>query len=748
MRKLTLVLLFIYSLAAQNYTVSGSILDKESNEPLMSANIYLKGTSLGAISDENGFYFISKIEKGKFTLIVDYVGYKKVQKELEFNSSKKVEFDIYLERSMLRAESIVVTAARQKQFMRDVPVMVNVADEFTFNTSQSINLAEGLNFMPAVRVENNCQNCGFTQVRLNGMDGSYAQILIDGRQIFSALNGVYGLEQIPKSMIKQIEVIRGGGSSMYGSNAIAGIINVITAEALSNTYNFDMNHAFIDGSTSDQSYSMNTSFVDEDRTLGLALFGTIRDRDPWDANNDTFTEITRLESRSFGLQAYTRPSTLSKITLNYHHMYEDRRGGNQLHLKPHLADLAEATTHFVDGGTFKYEQYFSNQSESRFSLYGSYQYTDRDSYYGGGQDPNAYGDTSEKVAIGGIEFSNQFGNHLLVTGFEKNYSRLSDHKVNGVGITQDITQYGLFIQDDWAIDDALTLSLGLRLDNHNRISKNILSPRLNALYKINDKLQFRASYAEGFRAPQAFDEDLHISSVGSQKFHHSVISKDLKPEYSKSISVSFDYSNDKAALPWGLTLEGFYTRLTDVFTNTFLKETSNYVVYEKVNGDAAKVIGATLEFRSFFNRDIEFQAGVTVQKSEYDNVTDIDGLETKEFFRTPRLYGFFLSKYSVYEHLDLSLSGTLTGSMKAPHYSGFISNSRIETTKALFETNLKIEYEIDYFGHDNTVLLSTGVQNLFNSIQDDFDKGPDRDSAYIYGPSRPRTYYVAVDIAL
>ena len=128
------------------------------------------------------------------------------------------------------ASTWVVVATRNETTRRMAPTLVNVVSMKTFENTNSTCLAQGLNFQPGVRVENNCQNCGFQQVRINGLDGPYTQILIDSRPIFSALSGVYGLEQIPANMIDRVEVMRGGGSALFGSSAIAGTINIITKE--------------------------------------------------------------------------------------------------------------------------------------------------------------------------------------------------------------------------------------------------------------------------------------------------------------------------------------------------------------------------------------------------------------------------------------------------------------------------------------------------------------------------------------
>ena len=134
------------------------------------------------------------------------------------NETKQAESDL---------NEIVVSASRSEQKRIEAPIIVSTISPKLLSTVQAVTLSEGLNFSPGLRLENNCQNCGFTQVRMNGMEGPYTQLLINSRPIISGLAGVYGLELLPTNMIERIEVVRGGGSALFGSNAIAGTINLI-----------------------------------------------------------------------------------------------------------------------------------------------------------------------------------------------------------------------------------------------------------------------------------------------------------------------------------------------------------------------------------------------------------------------------------------------------------------------------------------------------------------------------------------
>ena len=177
------------------------------------------------------------------------------------------------------------------------PNLVSVVGSKVFDITQSTCLAQGLNFQPGVRTEDNCQNCGFTQVRINGLDGHYSQILVDSRPVFSSLTGVYGLEQIPANMIDRVEVVRGGGSALFGASAIGGTINIITKEPIRNSASFG--HTFLSqgGSSSfDNVTTGNVSLVTDDYKAGVYAFGRTRSRQGYDHDGDGYTELPELRS--------------------------------------------------------------------------------------------------------------------------------------------------------------------------------------------------------------------------------------------------------------------------------------------------------------------------------------------------------------------------------------------------------------------------------------------------------------------
>ncbi len=306
-----------------------------------------------------------------------------------------------------------------------------------------------------MRVENDCQNCGFTQVRINGLDGHYSQILMNSRPVFSALAGVYGLEQIPANMIDRVEVMRGGGSALFGSSAIGGTINIITKDPTDNSaaVSHTLTSIGVTGAL-DNNTTVNASVVHPEGRLGLFVYGQNRVRDGYDHDGDGYTEIARLEGQTLGLRGFVKPTELSRLTLEYHGTHEYRRGGDNIELPPHEAMVAEETRHRINAVDLGYNL-TSPTASDRLSAYAAMQHTARRSYYGSEKDPDAYGRTTDLVALAGAQWTHSFRRLWfmpaeLVAGAEFNYNYLHDATV---GYDHDARQhvriYSAYAQNEW-----------------------------------------------------------------------------------------------------------------------------------------------------------------------------------------------------------------------------------------------------------------------------------------------------------
>lgn len=742
--------LISYGQRKTDSNIVGDVKDSKTGEHIPYINITINNTVIGTTTDATGHYYLKNLPTGTYTLKVSGVGYKSVEKEVVLESGKTIEVNFLTEETSLSLNEVVVSANRNETNRREASVVVGVVSPKIFAATNAVCIADGLNFQPGLRVENNCNNCGFTQIRINGLEGPYSQILIDSRPIFSALSGVYGLEQIPVNMIERVEVVRGGGSALYGSNAIAGTINIITKEALNNSFTAGYNYERIGGTASDNAINLNSSMVSDDNKAGMYLYGSYRNRLPYDHNNDGFSEVTKLLNHTMGMRSYYRLSSQSKLTLEYHNIHEFRRGGNDFHLQPHQTDITEQVEHETNGGGIAYNWY-SPDVKQKLNVYTSLQQVLRQSYYGAGQNPDAYGNTDNLTSVTGAQYVYNFQNLLfmpseLTVGSEYQYDDLHD-RMPGYGrdIKQTTRVAGFFLQNEWKNKD-MNILLGGRLDKHNLLDKAVFSPRVTLKYNFTPDLNWRGSYAAGFRAPQAFEEDLHVDAAGGiMKLIE--LSDNLRPEYSHSFSTSLDYYFKLGNTEVNLLAEGFHTRINDIFilTETGLSP-DGHIIVERQNGSGGQVSGINFEGKIAPSTRLQLQFGYTLQQSLYNEPEqwsdDINVAPERRMLRTPNNYGYFSLSANLTRKLLINATGTYTGSMLAPHFAGYIATDRLETTPEFMDVNLKATYDLKLNGI--SLQLSGGVKNIFNSYQKDLDVGPLRDAGYIYGPSIPRTVFVSL----
>lgn len=874
--------------------IIGHVTDAKTGEHLAGITIAIKGTTFGTATDATGHYFFKNLKQGTVTLVMRGLGYLSQERVVKIIPNKVIEVNFSAEEDEINIDEVVVSSNRQATLRREAPTLVTVLDSKLFETTNANNLAQGLIFQPGVRVENNCQNCGFNQVRINGLDGRYSQILIDSRPIMSALAGVYGLEQIPTNMIERVEVVRGGGSALFGSSAIAGVINIITKEPQRNSFTFNESMGFTGFKNLDNNLSFNGSLISDDNRAGVMLFAQARYRKEHDINGDGYSELGRLDSRALGFRGYLRPTDYTRLTGEVHTFSEARRGGDHIDWPEQVAGVAESIRHSVYSGNLRFDA-FSSDYKNHFQLYTSAQHITRNSYYGGIGEPklrNKAGDkfitpqgteTDDEGAalragsvgrpIHPMNYGKNFGitrgltwmlggqytrdfEHLLflpaqlLVGLEYSYDRLNDRmplreweteKTNESGfdlsanpislspsLHQVIRNASQFAQLEWK-NERWSLLLGTRLDENSAVKKAILSPRATLRFNPNRNINLRATYAKGFRAPQVFDEDLHVGVVGGEA-QRVTNAEHLSPEISHSFSISDDMYFRLGQTQVNLLVEGFYTRLLDVFTNYKEKSENGISYYTRYNyglddqgnkiASGAKILGLNLEGKLAY-RWLSLQAGLTLTNNKYDalqewgvrqkvkNDANIDyasfvpakdgssfdpvadaageaqtvSMTSREILRTPSTYGYFTIGLNPVKPLNLSLTGTFTGSMYVPHVvkwgqnsavtdrAEILANRRTEgyklplvdasgnpimdagaakeadiewneltKTKSFFDLGAKVTYDIRLFSRSN-VQLYCGVNNLFNSFQSDYDFGADRDSGYIYGPTIPQSGY-------
>ena len=392
--------------------IRGHVIEKYSEEHLPYAAILILETGQGTVTDESGHFTFDKVPEGTYTLRVQLLGYATQEKKITVSRDYATVVHFTMEEETIQVDEVVVSANRNEVSRKLAPVVVNVMNHKLFETVNSTDLAKSLNFQSGLRVENSCQNCAFPQVRINGLEGPYSQILINSRPIISALSGVYGLEQIPTNMVERIEVVRGGGSALFGANAVGGTINIITKDPVSNSFQVSNTLSAIDGKSWEQYMGANASLVSKDNTYGIALYQSYRNRNPYDVDGDGFSEIGKLNMNTFGLRAYYRPTQFSRLNVEYHITNEFRRGGNKFDHEPFETDITEQTKHVINSGGLTYDLFWQ-EYKHKLSFFTSAQHVDRNSYYGAQQDPNAYGKTDDLTFVGGAMYVGNFARVLF-----------------------------------------------------------------------------------------------------------------------------------------------------------------------------------------------------------------------------------------------------------------------------------------------------------------------------------------------
>lgn len=747
-----------FSKTVTDANITGHVVESETGDHLTGCLVKIEDTDIATVTDASGHYLFRDLVPGHYTISVSLMGYQPQKKEISVKADQTVELNFKVEPDAFLLDQVVVTSSKTESLRRESSSLVNVTSGKLFLNVGACSLADGLDFQPGVRVENDCQNCGFTQVRINGLDGHYSQILMNSRPVFSALAGVYGLEHIPANMIDRVEVMRGGGSALFGSSAVGGTINIITKDPISNSaqVSHTLSSIGISGAL-DNNTTVNASVVTDNNKAGIFIYGQSRYRDSYDDNKDGFSEVAQIKSQTLGARTFMRTSENTKLTLEYHNTHEFRRGGDQIDQPPHMAMIAEEVDHNIHSGEASFDWWLRDRRD-KLSIFAATQSTKRKSYYGSDMDPNAYGRTSDVVVTAGSQWTHPIDRFFfmpseLVAGVEYSFNRLHDITVGyDHDALQKVNIYSGYLQNEWK-NDRWGFLVGARVDKHSLIHNAIVSPRANIRFNPKKDYNFRASYSTGFRSPQAYDEDFHVAVVGGERVI-TVLAPGLKQEGSQSFSLSADLYHRFGNVQTNLLIEGFFTDLSDVFALRQLDEPDEKgnAVLERYNGSGARVFGLNIEAKAYFSKHFDIQGGVTIQKSRYKK-TEIwsDNPEVpavKKMFRTPDVYGYFTANWQIINQLKAIFTGTVTGPMLVQHLVGSGTDVDLAVnTSSFFDASIKLNYTFRLFNRMN-LDINAGVSNIFNSYQNDFDRGPLRDSGYIYGPSLPRCINAGITLSI
>lgn len=739
---LTLLAHFLFPSAwAQLSTVRGRLLASEG--PVPYANVVLKGTRIGASTDEQGRFTLAQVPVGEQLLTVSAIGFKAAERRITVVAGQElVVGDIRMERSTADLEEVVITATMKEVSRSESPVSVEVITPALFRKNPSPVLFDAVSMVNGVRSQLNCSVCNTGDIHINGMEGPYTMILIDGMPIVSALSTVYGLSGIPISMIERVEVMKGPGSALYGSEAMGGIINVITKDpALAPLASADVMGTTWGELNADVGMRFGRKKVSN--LLGVNVFNY---SNPRDNNNDGFTDLTLQQRISvFNKIALRRPDR-KMASLAARYVNEDRWGGQM--------DWAPA---FAGGDSLYGETIRTN----RWEVIGQYQLPlpgtvmvqvstighRQRSFYG----TTRY-DADQYVYFGQLYWNKRIGSrHDLLTGlayrhtsYDDNTSATSTFNAEGGFLRNTPEQRplpGLYVQDEWSITELHKLLLGYRLDN-DKDHGLVHSPRVAYKWAPSGKWAVRANFGTGFRVVNLFTED-HAALTGARTV---VIANELLPERSLNGSLNIVRKWPGEQRFFGLDATLFYTH----FTNQIVPDYTDpdLIIYDNLDGIAVSR-GASLNAEARIGQPLRLLAGAT-----YMDVFKQQHGAREDLYFAPRWSGTFTASYTFSKPWTVDLSGPLYGPMRAPTLP---NDYRPEYTPTHALLNLQLKHQIntrwEVYGGAKNLLNFVPKDPImrpfdpFNTHTDDPVANPNGytfDPSYIYAPLQGVRGFVGV----
>lgn len=720
---------------AQTGTVTGRVVNDATRAPVGEATVIALAPNASTTTDADGRFELTGLAAGDHELVAQWGDLLSDIVRVTVGAGTPV--DVVL--SISFQERVVVTATRTRQGLDEVPIRTEVMSAAAMQEFSARTLADAVEYINGVRVESNCQNCNFSQIRLLGLEGPYTQILIDSQPVISSLAQVYGIEQIPARMIERIEVIKGGGSALYGPGSVGGVVNVIPREPRRTGLFLETGIGMREDLPSFAS-SVSGDWVSADRDTFLTAFGQFDRVHPYDVDGDGFTEVARRDLDAFGAR-FNRYALAGsgKLTIDVTRLQEDRRGGDRLDLPPQEAFIAEAIDSQRTSASVGWLQQVHRDLD--YTATASYAATARDSYYGTFMDPDAFGETDNGLLVFDGLVNRYVGHHVLSMGGQFSRDTLVDVQPAYQRLLDETyVNAGLFIQDDWSFASGWQLLAGARVDKHSEIDRVIASPRAVLMYSPNPAVHVRASLATGFRAPQAFDEDLHLSSVGGE-VRIIDLDPELVEERSMNIMSGVEWRPTMGAGQGLFEVNGFHTRLTDLFhVQEDDDPATSAVEFVKTNFGGARVYGVELNAGWGIGDEIILQGGIVLQRSRFDEPEPDFG--SVDFFRSPNRYGNLSATWDVHDVATFFLGMIYTGPMQVPHYAGYIDENRLEVSESFYVFDAFVTKPFDWRGR--LVEITLGARNLTNAYQPDLDRGPLRDANYMYGPRFPRSLRVGV----
>ncbi len=768
----------------------GHVIDKRTKKHLPFATISIKGTTLGTSTDDSGHFKLTHLPLGKQTAVASFVGYKSQEIKVMMNANKGTEVYFELEEDLLNLEQVVITGTRTQHYVKNVPIRTEVVTAQALKNKNAKNIFEALEGVPGIRVENQCQFCNFSMVRMQGLGAEHTQVLINGQPIYSGLASVYGLEQIGTADVDRLEIVKGAGSALYGSSAVAGAINIVTKEPSGNPKfstdiqagNYGTRIINLNGSLRNNNYGLNLyaqriehGIIDE--TGEGERRGEVHKKD--DVSDRVESKLNNL---GFGLFVYNPFTQNDKLIFRGKAIYENRAGGtltDNLFRNPFSEGTENIETNRYEGEVI-YTLPIGTCSELNFlTAYANHKrQATNDSFL------NDYKEThdnknpdiellrpyiaKENTITPSITFASRLGNHNLLIGAQSYFSHLretspyvivdEESDFHGVAYTstgkKHAKEFGAFIQDEWEVTPQLTIVPGVRLDYHSsgesyqsskkvfdsafpdtKFDETSFNPRLAIKYALSKNITMRANFGTGFRAPYGFSEDLHLCS-GSPRVWKS---SELKGEKSMSYNLSVDYYGNSFQMSANLFRTDLKNKINFIPADEKVRALG--YTYQWKNVDDAFVQGIEFSVLANVIRYLNIGVDLTFNQGKYRHKRS-EWIDTPYASASKYIPRFPSSTGSVkIEYAPASWVFTITGVYQGKMYIDYMKDDEVPVK--IKETNpfMTFNGRVSRSFNKGKISVYAGAKNIFSYIQDERHLD---NAAFIYAPLYGALYYAGI----
>ncbi|MEZ4424739.1 MAG: TonB-dependent receptor [Gemmatimonadota bacterium] len=698
--------------AAQTEELRGRVL-QEDGRPIPWATVAAAGSQV--VADADARFRLAGLQRGTLMLVVSAPGFGVTERRVDVPAAD--DLVVVLRPDPVALDALTVTGTMKRVSVAASPVKVEVIPAAVLARSATNNLTEALRHVNGVATQLDCGVCYTNGIRIHGMAGPYTAVLIDGMPIMGALASVYGLNGINPSLIEQVEIVKGPSSTLYGSEAMAGVVNVVTKDP-----RFAPRWSVDASASDDAEANLDFAFTTEPGELSALFSGNVAyDGRYVDDNDDGFSDFPLERRAVLFAKADLHRDGRPRGALTARAFFEERFGGVEGFTPTHRGSDSVYGESIRTGrmellGTWHPGPLPSLRVEGSFTLH------TQDSYYGA-----TPFQADQRTALLNALWSASPGRHDLLAGLTLRHLHYDDDTPATARAERRVVP-GLLVQDEvrW---DRLSLLAGLRVDRHAEHG-TILSPRVAAKWEPWEHTAVRLNAGTGFRVVSVFTED-HAALTGARDV---VLEDALAPERSRSVTLNLNQVVEMGPHPMMIDLDLFHTRFSNKIVPDYDRD-PDLIVYGNLDGHAiSRGVSLALNQNVGFDRFL-YSFGVTWQ-----DVFQVapDGARARELF-APELRGVASATLALRSlPLTLDYSATVTGPMRLPSYPAPFERPERSPTFALHDVRLawRLPQESE---------LYLAIANVLDHVQPSPLVDPERpfgdafDTSYVYGPLRGRS---------